>query len=383
MKRLHLQRRTLALLAVLLPIAALFVYVILRSGPLAPVAVTTATVETRALTPALFGIGTVEARYTYRIGPTFAGRVQQVEVQVGDRVKAGQLLGTMDPVDLDERILAQDAAIRRAEAQQHETDARQRYAQTQAQRYEQLLATHTISAEAMDSKRQELQVAVAAQRGASAELTRIRADRAALVAQRANLQLLAPLDGLVTRRDADPGTTLVAGQAVIELIDPHSLWINTRFDQLGAQGLATGLPAQVTLRSRGDQILGARVLRLEPMADAVTEESLAKLVFDTLPQPLPPLGELAQVTVALPPTVAMPVLPHASIRQVNGVTGVWQLVDGDLRFVAVELGLADLDGNVQVRRGLKPGDRVVLYAEKALTAHSRIHVAERLDGAAP
>jgi multidrug efflux pump subunit AcrA (membrane-fusion protein) len=193
MKRLHLQRRTLALLAVLLPIAALFVYVILRSGPLAPVAVTTATVETRALTPALFGIGTVEARYTYRIGPTFAGRVQQVEVQVGDRVKAGQLLGTMDPVDLDERILAQDAAIRRAEAQQHETDARQRYAQAQAQRYEQLLATHTISAEAMDNKRQELQVAVAAQRGASAELTRIRADRAALAAQHANLQLLAPL----------------------------------------------------------------------------------------------------------------------------------------------------------------------------------------------
>ncbi|MGN6329935.1 MAG: efflux RND transporter periplasmic adaptor subunit [Rhodanobacter sp.] len=383
MKRLHLQRRTLALLAVLLPIAALFVYVILRSGPLAPVAVTTATVETRALTPALFGIGTVEARHTYRIGPTFAGRVQQVEVQVGDRVKAGQLLGTMDPVDLDERILAQDAAIRRAEAQQHETDARQRYAQTQAQRYEQLLATHTISVEAMDSKRQELQVAVAAQRGASAELTRIRTDRAALVAQRANLQLLAPLDGLVTRRDADPGTTLVAGQAVIELIDPHSLWINTRFDQLGAQGLAAGLPAQVTLRSRGDQVLGARVLRLEPMADAVTEESLAKLVFDTLPPPLPPLGELAQVTVALPPTAAMPVLPHASIRQVNGVTGVWQLVDGDLRFVAVELGLADLDGNVQVRRGLKPGDRVVLYAEKALTAHSRIHVVERLDGAAP
>lgn len=383
MKRPPLQRRTLTLLAVLLPIAALFVYVILRSGPLAPVAVTTATVEARALTPAVFGIGTVEARYTYRIGPTFAGRVQRVEVQVGDRVEAGQLLGTMDPVDLDERIQAQDAAIRRAEAQQHEADARRRYAQTQARRYEQLLATRATSAEAVDGKRQELQVAVAAQRGAGAELARIRADRAALVAQRANLQLLAPVDGLVTRREADPGTTLLAGQAVIELIDPHSLWINTRFDQLGAQGLAAGLPAQVTLRSRGDQVLAARVLRLEPMADAVTEESLAKLVFDTLPQPLPPLGELAQVTVALPPTAAMPVLPHASIRQVDGVTGVWQLVDGDLRFVAVALGLADLDGNVQIRSGLKPGDRVVLYAEKALAAHSRIHVVERLAGAAP
>ncbi|MDE2249437.1 MAG: biotin/lipoyl-binding protein, partial [Xanthomonadaceae bacterium] len=167
MKRPHLQPRTLTLLAVLLPIALLFIYVILRSGPLAPVAVTTTTVSTRAITPALFGIGTVEARYTYRVGPTFAGRVQQVDVQVGDRVKAGQLLGLMDPVDLDARIDAQDAAIRRAAAQLRDAEARQRYAQTQSQRYEKLLAVHAVSVEMMDSKRQEMQVAIATRSAAS------------------------------------------------------------------------------------------------------------------------------------------------------------------------------------------------------------------------
>lgn len=384
MKRLPLQRRTLTLLAVLLPIALLFIYVILRSGPLAPVAVTATTVGTRAITPALFGIGTVEARYTYRIGPTFAGRVQQVDVQVGDRVKAGQLLGMMDPVDLDQRIQAQDAATRRADAQLREADARQRYAQIQARRYEQLLAAHAVSTEAVDSKRQELQVAVAAHRAASEELVRTQADRGALLAQRANLQLLAPVDGLVTRRDADPGTTIVAGQAVVELIDPRGLWINVRFDQLGAHGLAAGLPARVMLRSRSGQAADAQVLWVEPMADAVTEETLAKVVFDTLPQPLPPLGELAQVTVALPAAPAvLPVLPNAAIRQVNGVRGVWRLIDGDLRFAAVELGDADLDGNTQVRRGVKPGDRVVVYSENALTAHSRIHVVDHIPGVSP
>ncbi|HUW54224.1 MAG TPA: efflux RND transporter periplasmic adaptor subunit [Rhodanobacter sp.] len=383
MKRPHLQPRTLTLLAVLLPIALLFIYVILRSGPLAPVAVTTTTVSTRAITPALFGIGTVEARYTYRIGPTVAGRVQQVDVQVGDRVKAGQLLGLMDPVDLDERIDAQDAAIRRAAAQLRDAEARQRYAQTQSHRYEKLLAVHAVSVEMMDSKRQELQVATATRSAASEELAQMRADRAALLAQRANLQLLAPVDGLVIRRDADPGTTVVAGQAVVEVIDPHSLWINTRFDQLGAQGLAAGLPAQVTLRSRSDRTWDARVLWVEPLADAVTEETLAKVVFDTLPQPLPPLGELAQVTVTLPATTALPVVPNAAIRQVNGVRGVWRLVDGDLHFVAVELGAADLDGNVQVRKGVKPGDRVVVYSESALSAHSRIHVVEHIPGVSP
>src|SRR5690606_29831862 len=68
-----LRRRTLALAAAIVPVLALLIYVALRSGPLAPVAVTEARVETQPIHPAVFGIGTVEARYTYKIGPTSAG----------------------------------------------------------------------------------------------------------------------------------------------------------------------------------------------------------------------------------------------------------------------------------------------------------------------
>lgn len=383
MKRLPIQRRTLTLLAVLLPILLLFVYVILRSGPLAPVEVTVADVVARPVSPALFGIGTVEARYTYRVGPTFAGRISRVDVQVGDHVTAGQLLGEMDPVDLDERIHAQVAATRRAQAQIGETEARQRYAQTQAQRYAKLLTIHSVSEETVAAKHQESQIATAALAGSREELARAEADRAALIAQRDNLRLVAPVDGLVTVRDADPGTTVVAGQAVVELVDPHSLWINVRFDQLGAQGLTAQLPAHVTLRSRGKVSLPGQVLRVEPIADAVTEETLAKVIFDTLPEPLPPLGELAEVTVTLPAEPAAPVVPNAAIRHVDNALGVWLLKDGDLHFTPVELAAADLDGNVQIRKGLQAGDRVVVYSEKALTARTRIHVVERLAGARP
>ncbi len=106
MKILSLKRSTLALIAVVLPLLFLFIYVAFRSGPLAPTAVTVTTVESRALTPALFGIGTVQARYTYKIGSTFAGRLKRLDVHVGDTVNAGQVLGEIDPVDMDERITA-------------------------------------------------------------------------------------------------------------------------------------------------------------------------------------------------------------------------------------------------------------------------------------
>ncbi len=382
MKALPFQGRTLALIGVVLPLLVLFVYVALRSGPLAPVAVTVSTVEARSITPALFGIGTVEARFTYRIGPTFAGRVKRLDVHVGDWVQGGQLLGEMDPVDLDDRVRAQEAALKRAQAALREAEARQAHAQSQAKRYEQLLAVHTTSEEIAATKEQDLKIANAALAAAREELARVRADGAAVVAQRSNMRLVSPVEGLIVARDANPGSTVVAGQSVVEMIDPQSLWIHVRFDQTSAAGLTAGLPAEISLRSRNGQSMKGRVLRVEPLADAVTEEILAKIVFDELPDPLPPIGELAEVTVTLPELPAMPVVSNAAVRTVDDQLGVWQIQDGELRFVAVKLGAGDLDGQVQIREGLTIGDRVVVYSEKALSERSRLHIVEQIPGAA-
>ena len=380
MKYLPLQRRTVALVAVIVPLLAVFIYVGLRSGPLAPVAVTVSSVESRAVTPALFGIGTVQARHTYKIGPTFAGRIKHLDVHVGDLVKAGQVLGEMEPVDLDDRVRSQESAFKRAQAALREVEARQAYAQTQARRYEQLLAVRSTSEEIASAKRQELLIADAALAAARADIARTRSDREGLVAQKSNLRLIAPVDGIVAMRDAEPGTTIVAGQAVVEVIDPKSLWINVRFDQISASGLAGGLPARIVLRSRSGQTLAGRVLRVEPKADAVTEELLAKATFDTQPVPLPPVGELAEVTIDLPALAAAPLIPNAAVQRQGDKVGVWQIVDGDLSFSPIKLGASDLNGYVQVLDGLKNGDQVVTYSEKTLSARSRIHVVDRIPG---
>src|SRR5690606_34837435 len=148
-----------------------------------------------------------------------------------------------------------------------------------------------------EARRQELQVADAGLLAARAnldaarqELARARADGEALASQRANLRLVAPVGGLVALRAADPGTTVVAGQSVVDVVDPASLWVNVRFDQLRASGLRAGLPARIVLRSRAGEQIAGKVLRVEPMADAVTEEALAKVAFDALPDPMPSIG---------------------------------------------------------------------------------------------
>lgn len=380
MKTLQLQSRTLKLLAVIVPLLVLFIYVALRSGPLAPVAVTVVTVESRAIMPALFGIGTIEARYTYKIGPTFAGRIKTLDVHVGDVVKAGQVLGEMDPIDLDERVRAQNAAYKRSEAAVREAEARHSYAKAQARRYEQLFAARATSEEIVTTKRQDLKVTDAALSAAREELARMRADREGLILQRSSLRLVAPVNGVIVVRDADPGTTIVAGQAVVEIVDPTSLWVNVRFDQMNASGLAAKLSAYIVLRSHSERGFPGSVMRVEPKADSVTEETLAKIIFDVIPQPPPPIGELAEVTVNLPPRSASPSIPNAAVRRDADRVGVWQIVDGDLHFTRVKLGAVDLEGFVQVLEGLKVGDQIVAYSEKVLTANSRIDIVDHISG---
>ena len=150
------RRLLLASLAALL--VGLFFLVMLRSGPLAPIKVTVVQVKEGIFAPELFGIGTVEARRSWMIGPTVAGRVLSVKVDVGDTVKAGQLLAEMDPVDIDQRLASLDAAIERARsaqaaatAQQTDAVARRELAASNMRRNQDLADQHFISSGALES----------------------------------------------------------------------------------------------------------------------------------------------------------------------------------------------------------------------------------------
>lgn len=386
MKRLHLSelhRRSLFLLALLLPLLVLFAHAALRTGPLAPVAVTVAEVSAEALTPSVFGIGTVAVRQLHKVGPTSAGRLASIGVDVGDRVEPGQSLAAMAPVDLGERGEAVLAAARRADALLTESIVRANNAASERQRHDELYARGLIAASVRDARRQDADAAAAAVRAARAERARIDAESRANSALAEHLVLRAPVAGVVVARHADPGSTLVAGQAVLEIVDPAEIWIDARFEQADAAGLAQGQAAQISLRSHPDETFAGTVARMEWLADAVTEELRAKIRFDTLPEPAPPIGELAELTVRLPPLAQTPVVPNAALVRSGGVLGVWMPEGDAARFQPVETGRSDLDGRVQVRRGVAAGDRIIVHRERTLAEGRRITIVEALAGTRP
>ena len=370
-----------------------FGFVVARSGPLAPTKVTITRVETGSLSSSLFGIGTVEARRSYFIGPTAAGRVKAVHVDVGEHVKAGQLLAEIDPVDLDERLRSLDASYARAssavlaaEAQRKDVLARQMIASLNAKRYRDLGDKHFVSPSAVESKQQELTSAQAAVDASEAnlqsarqEVVRLKADQDALRQQRNNLRLVAPVDGVLTSRDAEAGSTVVAGQSVLKLIEPSSLWVKVRLDQGRSRGLAAGQAASIALRSNPGMPLTGKVVRIEPVSDSVTEERITLITFDQIPPGLS-IGEMAEVTVQTAANQSGLTLPNAAIKQMPEGSGVWKLRDGKPVFVAIKLGTSTLDGSVQVLEGLGAGDEIIVFSERELSEGSRVKVVEQLAG---
>ena len=389
--RLKLKKTLLSLSVIALLVG--FGLIVARSGPLAPIKVTVDEVVEADLTPTLFGIGTVEARRSYQIGPTVASRVQSLFVDVGEAVKAGQVLAEMDPIDLDQRAAAGAAALSRAgstiaaaEAQRRDAQVRLNLAAANAKRYVDLGKKAFVTRSVVDGKLQEEQSAIAQLNAAEAALAgarqdqlRLAADHDGLLAQRAKSRLLAPVDGVVTARDAEPGSTLVAGQSAVRMVDPASLWIKLRLDQSRSAGLQPGLPARIRLRSQPGDAFPGTVARVDLIADSVTEERLAQVSFERIPPALS-VGEIAEITLQLPTIRKARVIPNAALRYQGDRTGVWKLTDDGLEFTVVKLAAGTVDGRIQVVDGLSEGDRIVVYSEKDLKADSAIKIVSALTG---
>lgn len=377
--------KIIVIVASVILFVAAFAWLLTTHGPLAPVDVQLGTVVRADLNPSVFGIGTVDARLFYAVGPIAPGRVLRVLVDQGDVVKAGQLLAEMDPVDMDRRIQAAKStgarsrqAVQAADAQVAEAASRARLAITNRDRDRGLYEQRVISKQALDNSTGEAERAESALAAARAnadavkqDIGRVEAEAQGLVSRRESLRLVSPADGVVVSREAEPGTAVVAGQSVLRIVVPESLWVRARVDQSRAQGVQVGQLASIVLRSAPGTQMPGRVARIELQSDPVTEERVVNVSFDASPARLY-LGELAEVTIRLPGESGVLVVPSAAIAREGSQTGVWQMVDGNARFKPVIIGSQAQAEVTQILSGLGEGNSVIVYSSAQLKPDVRV-----------
>jgi len=364
-------------------------WIILTQGPLAAVKVAAEKVQVGTLSNAVFGVGILKARHSYNLAPTMTSRVKSVLVDQGDSVVAGQVLAEMDPVDLDEKLAASQRvvektanAIQAATAQISEAQSRLKTISATVTRYEALRIGGFVSQEMMDAKLHEKNAAASALAAASANLSASREEHAKAQADmrgigkaRAQTQLISQINGVVVARFAEPGSTVVGGQVVLQVIDPHSLWVETRIAQQQAGQISVGQEAQIVLRSQPNTSVMGKVARVDMVSDAVTEERIVNVSTDVQNASI---GEYAEVTFKLPELRNIRSIPSAAVKHADKQTGVWVEQDGKAVFKPVKIGITTMDGHAQILDGLGDDEMVIVYSQQPMRSGIKIKVVPEL-----
>lgn len=344
-----------------------------------------------ALEPTVFGIATVQAKGSYMVGPTATGRIAKLYVDQGDRVKAGQIIGEMDPLDLEQGIAASSAGVNASRhnlehAQAAVVDARSRnqLAQETWSRYAQLFENGAISKETLDAKRNDAQVAEAA---VSAALSNYESARCGIdqssaeyqgkLEQKKNLLLISPTDGVVVSRLAEAGSTVVGGQAVFNIMNDKEIWLKTRIDQARTAGIIEGQAATVILRSQPHQKYQGKVVRLDVQGDTVTEEKFVNVQLENGATRMG-LGDAADVTIALPKAENAIYVPAAAVKNENGASHIWLVQNGRVVRREIVTGVQTRDGVVEIASGLTEGETVVVHSKSILTDGAKVRLVKEL-----
>jgi HlyD family secretion protein len=377
------------LLGIGMVVIGVFAWVVMTQGPLASIKVTVEQVQVGELSNSVFGVGVVKARRSFNLAPTMTSRIRTILVDQGDHVVAGQVLAEMDPVDLDEkfagsqRVVEKTAnAILAAEAQLAEAESRLKTTGATYARYEDLRTRGFVSQDMFDAKLHEKNAAESARAAAAANLAsardehaRAQADSRGIGKARAQTRLVSPTDGVIAARLAEPGSTVVGGQVVLQVVDPGSLWVETRIDQHQAGLVRVGQATEVILRSRQHAPLTGKVARVDMVSDAVTEERIVNVSF---PVAEASIGEYAEVTIRLPKSGAVRSIPTAAVKRIDGQTGVWVLRDGVVEFKPVKAGISTIEGRTQIVDGLDDGESVIVYSQQPMRVGIKVKVVSEL-----
>lgn len=303
----------------------------------------------------------VRARTESRLGFRIGGKIAQRKVDLGDSVKAGQVLAQLDPQDMK---LGQDAARAALTAAQVNHDQ----AVTDLKRYRELKEQGFISSAELDRRETSLKAALAG-------LDQARAQSSMQGNQAAYAALVADAPGVITGVEGEPGMVVAPGAWVVRLAHdgPRDVVFAVPEDKVGLIKALAGQPGAFKVRLWGEkaETLPATIREISASADPVTRTFAVKA--DIGAASAVGLGQTATVLVQLPRTAGVTKLPLSALKEEQGRSVVW-LVDRNTMTVKLQpVQVAGADGNdAVISAGLAPGQVVVTAGVHVLSPGQKV-----------
>lgn len=308
--------------------------------------------------------GNVEAFYAASIHGQVSGYVQNWKYDIGAKVKAGEVLATIDTPEVDQRVTAAQGELAKAKANQA-------LAHVTAQRWRTLSGSSAVSQQAIDEKE-------AGATAADAEVDAAKANLSKLEALKGFAKITAPFDGVITARNIDIGSLVSADssnrQPLFVVSDVHEMRIYVRAPQVYAAVLKVGMNAKLHLPDYPDRAFDVHIATTSNAIDNKSRALLVELHADNKDGLLKP-GAFTQVVFELPPEPNAMTVPSSALLFRDLYTYV-ATVDNQSRIRLKRIQIArDYGARVQIDGGLSIEDRIVRNPPESLAEGDEVRVA--------
>lgn len=339
-----------------------------------PVAVNTA--ASAAFSTPIDLSGTLAAVHSTTLGAAAAGRIVSMNVRVGDRVGAGDIVAQVDTSEYGAQLAGARAGAsaaadsqRAAQAQLAQAQSRLQFAQTTARRMSMLYAQGAISKQQQDETQSNLAAAQAgvaqAQAGLSAAAgmtAQAQAGVAAAAVPLQNTSITAPYSGIVTQKFVEQGAVVGPGSPVLAIQDTSDLELDVALPEDNAAAIVPGTSLTVRVDALGNARIPATVRAVVPSQNPALRSATVKIGIAPRQGLLP--GMFARVRISGAPHSGVSV-PIAALVTRAGQSGVFAVQGNSARFIPVQTGVST-DRAVEVQ-GLPAGSRVAVSNVSRLT----------------
>jgi len=340
-------------------------------GPRQPMTVEVAMVRRADMTESLTVVGNLIGAATVEAVPKVSGRLDDVTVRLGDRVRKGQTLAKVEDREIAEQVKQAQASFDVAAATIRQREADLRLAQTNLERSKNLFERSLIPKQTFDDTDARYQAAAAQLDLAKAQYQQAQARLDELKINLANTIIASPVSGFVGKRALDPGAWVTPNSSFISVVDIAIVRLVANVVERDLGRINSGMKADVLVDAYpGEHFIG-RIAHVAPVLDPATRTAQIEVEIDNNSFRLKP-GMYAKVSFVIAHKADVLVVPANAVIDAQGKKGVYVPGEGDVaKFQAVTLGMTDPE-KIEITAGVNEGMSVISTGAAALREGDRI-----------
>ena len=309
-------------------------------------------------------VGNLIGAATVDVVPKVSGRLESVAVRLGDAVRRGQLLATLEDRELREQVRQTEASLEVSKATVRQREADLKNAQSNLERSRNLFGRNLIARQALDDAEARNDAAQAQVDLASAQAAQASARLEELRINLSNTRIQSPVDGYVGSRRLDPGAFVGTNSSFLSVVDIHFVRLVANLVEKDLRRIVLDMPAQVEVDAYPGEVFTGRVARLAPVLDPATRTAQMEVEVPNPTARLKP-GMYARVQFLVAERADAVTVPRNALVDLEGTRGVFVADGKTARFKPVKTGIVDGEA-VEITDGIGDGATVITLGSASL-----------------